>query len=63
MSLHRGHHSGVNLIKNLRKAFEHAEPKSVKKTVMLSIFLRFWDLRTQKLWVIVTTGVNFINLL
>ena len=28
----------------LRAAFTHADPKSAKKTVKLSNFLRFWDL-------------------
>ncbi len=34
-----------------RAAFTRAEPKSVKETVTSSVFLRFWDLRTQKLCV------------
>ena len=28
----------------LRAAFTHADPKSAKKSVKLSSFLRFWDL-------------------
>jgi len=39
---------GVNFINGLLAAFAHTEPKSVKKTVKLSVFLRFRDLRTQK---------------
>ncbi len=40
---------GVNFINVLRAAFVHAEPKSLKKRVKLSVFLRFRDLRLQKL--------------
>ncbi len=36
---------GVNFINVLHTAFMRVEPKSVKKTVKLSVFLRFWDLR------------------
>jgi len=41
--------SGVDFSNLLRVAFARAEPKSVKKTVKLSEFLRFWDLRVQKM--------------
>ncbi len=37
--------SGVDFSNLLRVAFARAEPKSVKKTVKLSEFLRFWDLQ------------------
>jgi len=40
---------GVNCINILCAAFARAEPKSVKKTVKLSVFLSFRDLRAQKL--------------
>ena len=40
---------GLNFINVLRTAFSHVEPKSVKKTVKLSVFLRFRNLRAQKL--------------
>jgi len=36
--------SGLNFINVLRTTFTRVEPKSVKKTVKLSVFLRFWDL-------------------
>jgi len=36
---------GLNFINILCTAFTHVEPKTVKKTVKLSVFLRFWDLR------------------
>ena len=36
--------AGVNFNSILRAAFTHADPKSAKKTVKLSSFLRFWDL-------------------
>ncbi len=39
---------GVNFIHILFAAFANAEPKSVKETVNLSIFLHFWDLHVQK---------------
>jgi len=42
---------GVNFINFLRTAFAHADHESVKKTVKLSVFLRFLDLRAQKLLV------------
>jgi len=55
--------SGVNFINVLRKAFARMESKSVKKTVKLSIFLRFWDLRVQKLYenmlVKLTPGLSY----
>jgi len=35
----------------LRKAFMSAAPKSVRICQVVSIFLRFWDLRAQKLLV------------
>ncbi len=41
--------AGVNFINILRAAFAHAEPKSVKETVKLLVFLGYWDLRVQKL--------------
>ncbi len=41
--------SGVDFIDLLRVAFALAEPKNVEKTVKLSEFLRFRDLRVQKL--------------
>jgi len=43
------HHSGVNFINFLQTAFKCTDPKSAKKTVKLSVFLRFPDLRVQKL--------------
>jgi ankyrin repeat protein len=36
---------GVNFINVLHTAFTSAEPKSIKETVKLSIFLRFRELR------------------
>ncbi len=42
---------GVNFINVLGAALAHTEAKSVKKTVKPSIFLCFWDLRAQKLYV------------
>ena len=36
---------GVNFTNSLRAAFRRADPKSEKKTVKLSSFLHFWDLR------------------
>ncbi len=39
----------VNFINVLRAAFALTDPKSAKKTVKLSVFLRFWDLQAQKL--------------
>jgi len=42
---------GVNFINVLLEAFARTEPKSIKKTVKSSIFLRFWDLRAQNLYV------------
>ncbi len=41
----------VNFINFLQAAFKHAESRSVKKTVMLSVFFRFWDLCLQQLCV------------
>jgi hypothetical protein len=41
--------AGVNFINVFRAAFVCEEPKSVKKTAKLSVFLRFWDLHVQKL--------------
>jgi len=40
---------GVNFIDVLRAAFTCADPKSAKNTDNLTVFLRFWDLRAQKL--------------
>ena len=40
---------GVNFINVLHAAFACVDLKSVKKTVELSVFLRFDDLRAQKL--------------
>ena len=36
---------GVNFTNILREAFMRADPKSIKKLLNLTIFLRFWDLR------------------
>jgi len=58
---------GVNCINILCAAFARAEPKSVKKTVKLSVFLSFRDLRAQKLrinmLVKMTPGDNFNDLI
>ncbi len=58
---------GVNFSNILCAAFARVEPKSVKKELKSSIFLRFWDLRLQKLHINMllksTPGVNFINIL
>ncbi len=35
----------LNFINILRTAFMLVDPKSVKNTVVISIFLHFWDLR------------------
>jgi len=43
--------AGLNFINILRTAFMRLEPKSIRKTVKLSVFLHFWDLRAQKLLV------------
>ena len=43
--------SGVNFTNILHTAFIHADTKRAKKTVNSSSFLRFWDLRVQKLHV------------
>ncbi len=57
---------GVKFINVLYSAFGCAEPKSVK-TITLSVFLRFRDLRAQKLRVNMlvksTPGINFINII
>jgi len=42
---------GVNFINVLRTDFARAEPKSIKKTVKLSTFLRFWNLSAQNLYI------------
>ncbi len=59
--------SGLNFINVLCTAFTWVEPKRVKKTVKLSVFLRFWDLHVQKLHVNMLVklkpGLNFINVL
>ncbi len=39
---------GLNSINILCAAFAHEEPIGAKKTVKLSVFLRFWDLSAQK---------------
>jgi len=41
----------VNLINLLRAHFTRADPKSALKTYGLAVFLRFWDLRLQKMFV------------
>jgi len=38
----------VNFINILLADFTCADPESAKETVKLSVFLRFWDLRAQK---------------
>jgi len=40
---------GVNFINALQAAFSRADPKSVKKTHNLTVFLRIWDLGESKL--------------
>jgi len=42
---------GLNFINGLRTAFMQVESKSVKKTVKLSVFLRFRNLHAQKLFI------------
>ncbi len=37
---------GVNFINVTRAAFAHTDPKSVKKTDNMTVFLHFQDLRT-----------------
>jgi hypothetical protein len=41
--------TGVNFINVLQAAFTHPDPESAKETDNLTVFLRFWDLRAQKL--------------
>ena len=57
----------ANFSNILCATFTHADPKSAKKTVNLSNFLRFWDLHTYKLCVnmlmTLTPVVNFTNIL
>jgi len=57
---------GVNFINTIQAAFMSANPKSVKKTVKLSIYLCFWDLCSQKtdrtMLMKSTPGTNFINM-
>jgi len=43
--------SGVNFINIVLAAIKRADPKGKKKTVKLSVFLRFWDLYAQNLCV------------
>ncbi len=46
-----GVRSGVNFINVLRAAFTCLDPKSTKNSDDLTVFLRFWNLRMQKLLV------------